>query len=292
MLAMPSPATVCKDLQEIWYSPEYLEYFAPSDDEIPVKYQPLPADASLTALSPCHVADFDPLEEDPEEDPEEDLADYPTDEGDNEEEKEDESSKDDDDEEEGEASEEEEYEYLAPANSAALPVIDYVPSADDMKPFKTDGSVATPPPPRSPQTIVPLSMTHLRRARIFVRPYYPPLPSTEALIVEYASAPIPPSPSLLSPLLSPLPRISSPPLLLPPLHTSPTYARASLGYKATMVYDIPEVDMSSQKRLCLTAPASKFEVGESSTAATARQTWHTLANRVDYGFINTLDASI
>ncbi|GJW95248.1 retrovirus-related pol polyprotein from transposon TNT 1-94 [Tanacetum coccineum] len=50
--------------------------------------------------------------------------------------------------------------------------------------------------------------------------------------------------------------------------------------------------MPSWKRLCLITPASRFEVGESSTAAAARQTRHTLAYRVDYGFIDTVDASI
>ncbi|GJZ16036.1 hypothetical protein Tco_0551713, partial [Tanacetum coccineum] len=34
--------------------PEYPKYVAPSDDEIPVGDQPLPADASPTALSPCY----------------------------------------------------------------------------------------------------------------------------------------------------------------------------------------------------------------------------------------------
>ncbi|GJW66866.1 hypothetical protein Tco_0121290 [Tanacetum coccineum] len=50
--------------------------------------------------------------------------------------------------------------------------------------------------------------------------------------------------------------------------------------------------MLSRKRLCLTALAFKFEVGESSTATVSRQTRHTLARRVDYGFIDTLDTSI
>nr|GEX40612.1 putative reverse transcriptase domain-containing protein [Tanacetum cinerariifolium] len=51
--------------------PEYLEYLVPSDAEAPIKDQPLPDDASPTAISPGYVADSDP-----EEDPEEDLADY------------------------------------------------------------------------------------------------------------------------------------------------------------------------------------------------------------------------
>ncbi|GJY19435.1 hypothetical protein Tco_0390926 [Tanacetum coccineum] len=75
---------------------------------------------------------------------------------------------------------------------------------------------------------------------------------------------------------SPLPVPSSPLLL-------PSVDRRS---------DIPKADMLFQKRLCLTASASRFEVGESLTAAAARQTGHTLARRVDYGFIDTLDASI
>ncbi|GJU56144.1 hypothetical protein Tco_1229858 [Tanacetum coccineum] len=69
--------------------PDYPEYLAPSDDDIPVKDQPLHADASPTALSPGYVADSD-LEEDPEEDP----IDYTTNADDEEEEEE--SSEDDD----------------------------------------------------------------------------------------------------------------------------------------------------------------------------------------------------
>nr|GEV44171.1 hypothetical protein [Tanacetum cinerariifolium] len=175
----------------------------------------------------------------------------------------------------------------------------------------------------------------------------PRSPYNKVLIVEYASAPTPPSPppSSLSPLSSLLLKIPSPPLLLPPLHTSPTYTRAPLGYRATMVQlraaspstyhpllspspspspltsysslfpqipslslhvplpplllpsadcrsDILEADILSWKRLCLTVPASRFEVRESSTAAVARQVGHTLACKVDYVFINTLDESI
>ncbi|GKE77257.1 hypothetical protein Tco_1543377 [Tanacetum coccineum] len=121
--------------------------------------------------------------------------------------------------------------------------------------------------------------------------------STKALIAEFASAPTPSSP---------------PPS---PLSHYATYADAPLGFKAAMIWsraaspppvpspplllpstdqrsDFPEVDMPSQKRLCLTAPDSRFEVRESSTAAAARKTWHTLARRVDYRFVDTVDASI
>nr|GFA11204.1 hypothetical protein [Tanacetum cinerariifolium] len=155
-------------------------------------------------------------EEDPEEDLVEDLVDYLAD-GEDEEEKE-ESSGDDDDEEEEEASDEEEdeeEEHLALADSVALPAIDTVPSVEETKPFETDESVATSPPPRSPQTRVLFSQTCLLRAWKTVIPQPPMAASTEALITEYASAPIPLSPpSLLSPLSSPLLMIPSPPLLL------------------------------------------------------------------------------
>ncbi|GJS63494.1 hypothetical protein Tco_0678058 [Tanacetum coccineum] len=49
--------------------------------------------------------------------------------------------------------------------------------------------------------------------------------------------------------------------------------------------------MPPRKRLLLTAPTPRFEIEESSTAA-ARQPRSTVACRVDYGFVDTLDASI
>ncbi|GJX22805.1 hypothetical protein Tco_0227250 [Tanacetum coccineum] len=57
--------------------PEYPEYLVPSDDEVHIEDQPLPADASPVALSLGYVADSD-LEEDFEED----HVDYPADGGD------------------------------------------------------------------------------------------------------------------------------------------------------------------------------------------------------------------
>nr|GEV63281.1 proteasome-associated protein ECM29 homolog [Tanacetum cinerariifolium] len=96
-------------------------------------------------------------------------------------------------------------------------------------------------------------------------------------IVEYASTPTPPlpPPSLLTPLSSPLLLIPSPPLPLP-----------SPDRRGT----IPEADMPHWKRICFIAPSYRFEIGESSAAA--RQTGHALARGVDYGFIDTLDATI
>nr|GEW67832.1 hypothetical protein [Tanacetum cinerariifolium] len=92
---------------------KYPEYVALSDDEIP--------------------------------DPKKDLADYPTDEGDADEEED--SFEDDEEEEAFEDDGDEEEEHLASVDSTVLPAIDSVPSAEDTKPFETEESAATPPPP-------------------------------------------------------------------------------------------------------------------------------------------------
>ncbi|GJS47643.1 hypothetical protein Tco_0597764 [Tanacetum coccineum] len=75
--------------------PEYPKYLVPSDVEAPLEDQPLPADASPTALSPGYMANSD-SDEDPKEDPEEDHADYPADGGDGEDEPFDDDDDDDD----------------------------------------------------------------------------------------------------------------------------------------------------------------------------------------------------
>ncbi|GJR76949.1 putative reverse transcriptase domain-containing protein [Tanacetum coccineum] len=94
----------------------------PSDEELEeqIEDQPLPADASPTALSPSYIADSD-REED-----EEDPADYPTDGGDNDDNK---SSDDDDDDVEKDEEDEEEEEHLALADPSAVLIDDFVPSS-------------------------------------------------------------------------------------------------------------------------------------------------------------------
>ncbi|GJW60634.1 hypothetical protein Tco_0109969 [Tanacetum coccineum] len=156
-----------------------------------------------------------------------------------------------------------------------LPVIDSVPSAEETEPFETDESSTTPPPPISPQTIVPLSMTRLRGARMIVRPQTPLSTSTKARIIEYAYAPTPPSPSPLTSYSSPLPHIPSPLLLVPspslpiPSPQLPVPLPPLLLPSVDCRSDIPKADMSSRKRLCLTALAYRFEFEESSAAAAA-----------------------
>ncbi|GKE41767.1 hypothetical protein Tco_1469051 [Tanacetum coccineum] len=268
--------------------PEYPKYLVPSDDEVPIEDQPLPADASPTTLSPGYVADFDPSEEDHEEDP----AEYPADGGD-----------DDDDE------DEEEEEHLALTDSTTLPAVDHGPSAEDTEVIETDESTPTPPVP-SPR---------LRRARISVRPQTPMSATTEALIATVIVAlPSSPPPSLLTLLSSPLPQIPSPPLPIPspPTHTSLTYLEAPLGYRAAMIRssvasplplpapssplllpatdcreDVTEANVPPRKRLCLTAPAPRFEVGESSAAVAARQPGLDVTPVTNYSFVDIVDAT-
>ncbi|GKE35623.1 hypothetical protein Tco_1454945, partial [Tanacetum coccineum] len=223
----------------------------------PIEDQPLPDDASPTALSTGYVADSDP-EEDPEEDleeePEEDPTDYPTDGGDD-----DDDSSDDDDEEEYEASEdddeeeyeasedddeEEEEEHSASADSSAVPIDDLVPSAEDTKAFDAKPKkknllsifelrsynclliwldvrfreMATRFDKFAP---TPVPSPRRLTARMSVRPQTSMSAATEALI----AIPSPPLPVPSPPL----------PLPLPPTHTNLTYDEAPLGYKAAKI---------------------------------------------------------
>ncbi|GJZ32842.1 hypothetical protein Tco_0578278 [Tanacetum coccineum] len=268
----------------------YPEYLASSNDDIPVKDQPLPVDASSTALSPGYATDSN-LQEDLEKDPEEDPADYPADEED----------KDD----------EEEEEHLALTDSPIIPTVDPVPSAEDTEAFETNESAPTPP--TSPHHIVLFSETNPRTTRMSVQPDTLPSPSAEARFAEFASAPTPllPPPYLLTPLSSPLLYIPSPPLPLPlpSTHTIPTYTEVPLGYRAARIRlrvaspplllpstthrdDLPKADMSLWKIVHFTAPIARFKVGQSSTAVAARHPSSTMAYTVSYRFLDTLDASI
>ncbi|GJV58996.1 hypothetical protein Tco_1465096 [Tanacetum coccineum] len=290
---MPGPEHL-HSLVEVPYvpEPEYPEYLIPSDAEAPLEDHPLPVDASPTSLSLGYVADSY-SDEDPKEDPEEEHADYPADEGDDDDEpyNDDDDDIDDEDEEPFEdEDDDEEEEHLALADSFAIPVVDHVPSAEDTEAFKIDEVAPTPvPSPRWHTT------------RMSVRPQTPiPLPS-EAEVERLLALPIPP-PSPLSPWSSPLPQIPSPPLPPPPsslhlpppvptslpLPSSPLPASLSVPPPVDRREDTPEAELPPRKRLCLTTPTSRNEVGESSTAAPRPTGGH----RADYGFIGTMDAEI
>ncbi|GJR95821.1 hypothetical protein Tco_0267995 [Tanacetum coccineum] len=74
----------------------------------------------------------------------------------------------------------------------------------------------------------------------------------------------------------------TPPLLPIPLPTPSTSRRV----------DIPEADTPPRKRLLLTTPRPSCEVGESSAAAAARQPGPTMAHRVDYSSVHTMETRI
>nr|GEU90471.1 hypothetical protein [Tanacetum cinerariifolium] len=270
----PSPVEIPYVLE-----PEYPEYLVPSDAEVPLEDQPLPADASPTTVSPDYVADSN-LDEDPEKDLEDDHADYPADRGDGDDDPSDDDDDDDDiddeDEEpfEDEEDDDKEEEHLAPADSSVIPIVDHVPPAGDTEAFETDESAPTP---RLPHTIILLSQTRLHRARKTVRLEPPMSASMKACIARHVA------------LLSPPLHVPSIPLPLPlPLTTSLTDIEAPLGYRAAKIRmralllsisrktDTPEADVPPQKRVCLTTPAPRFEVGESSTVGATRKPGPTL----------------
>ncbi|GJR73188.1 putative reverse transcriptase domain-containing protein, partial [Tanacetum coccineum] len=103
-------------------------------------------------------------------------------------------------------------------------------------------------------------------------PVYIPEPEhPEDLVPAEDEAPTPPLPPFF---LSP----RTPPLLPIPLPAPSTSRRA----------DIPEADTPPRKRLLLTTPRPSCEVGESSAAA-ARQPGPTMAHRVDYSLVDTME---
>ncbi|GJT54065.1 hypothetical protein Tco_0989119 [Tanacetum coccineum] len=201
--------------------------------------------------------------------PEEDHADYPANGGDGDDEPSDDDDDDDDTNEEDEEpfedeDDDEEEEHLAPADSSAIPVVDPIPSAGDTEAFETDKAEVE---------------------RLFALPILPtsPLSPWSSLLPQIPSPPLPPPPSSLHlppPVPTSLPLPSSP---LPPLPAS-----LSIPPPVNRREDTPEAELPPRKRLCLTTPTLRNEVGESSTVAPRPTGGH----RVDYGFIGTVNAEI
>ncbi|GJV30636.1 hypothetical protein Tco_1387084 [Tanacetum coccineum] len=227
----------------------------------------------------------------PEEDSEEEHADYPTDGGD------DDDDDDTDDEDEDPFKEEEKEEHLALADPSDVPVVDPAPILLPPE-EEVERLLALPTPPPSPLISLSPPSAEERLARCLAAPALPssPLPRLPhpygspnhvrappgfraAMGRLRASSPLPPPVPATLPLPSPpLPPLPSSPL--PPLPDSlfiPPVDRRE---------DIPEAELPPRKRLCLTTPASRYEVGESSTAVPRP----TGGRRVDYGFVGTLDA--
>ncbi|GJS29186.1 hypothetical protein Tco_0489806 [Tanacetum coccineum] len=294
------------------FVPEHViqEFMPPEDEVFPAEEQPLLAAVSHTADSLGYIADSDPEEdeEDPEEDPKEDPADYPTNRDDDDTEEEEPPEDKADDEEE----EEEEEEHLAHADSTdvAFLAVDHVPSAEETEPFETNESAATPPPHPAYRVTARISIraqtpvslpSDTEVARLLAIPTLPPsplspwssplpqIPSPLLLVsppLPVSPPPLPASPtyplgyraamiwlraetlstSYRLPLSTPL--TWTPPLLPIPLPTSsPPFLLPSTVCRA----GVSEVTLPPQKRLCITL-GPRYEVGESSSALTARPT--------------------
>ncbi|GJX00080.1 hypothetical protein Tco_0183993 [Tanacetum coccineum] len=202
-------------------APPSPNYFMPPEDEVfPTKELPLPVVVSPTTDSPGYIADSDPEED--EEDPEEDPSDYPADGGDDDDDELSDDDEDDDDDVKEDEDEEEEEEH----------------------PTLTD---SVPPP------------VHRVTDRMSTREQ-PPTPFwSEAEIARLLAIPSPP-PSPLSPWLSPLPHIPSPPLPVSspvpvsplPLPVCPTYP---LGYRAAMIRLRAKTPSTSHPLLLSTPPS-------------------------------------
>ncbi|GJV25611.1 hypothetical protein Tco_1378306 [Tanacetum coccineum] len=149
--------------------------------------------------------------------------------------------------------------------------------------------------PRSPEYV-----PDLIKLEDHVPVYIPEPEHPEDLVPAEDEAPTPLlQPSFLSPRIRPLsPRAlatemrdvtssfhhllhpsGTPPLLPIPLPAPSTSRRA----------DILEADTPPRKRLLLTTPRPRCEVGESSAAAAVRQPGPTMAHRVDYSLVDTME---
>ncbi|GJX65003.1 hypothetical protein Tco_0299346 [Tanacetum coccineum] len=137
---------------------------------------------------------------------------------------------------------------------------DLVPAEDEapIEPYITEVASA-PTPPLPPPSLLPT----------LIRP-----PHTRAAMAQRRAT----TPSIYHSLLP----AGTPPLLPIPLPAPSTSRRA----------DIPEADTPPRKRLLLTAPTPSVKVRESSAAAAARQPGSTMARRVDYSFIDTVDTRV
>ncbi|GJV20524.1 hypothetical protein Tco_1369544, partial [Tanacetum coccineum] len=176
-------------------------------------------------------------------------------------------------------------------------------------PFKSEEEVerllALPPPP--PSLLISLSPPSAEEclARCLAAPALPssPLPIVPHPYGSPNHVRAPPgfraamgrlrasSPSTHPPLHPPPPLLHPPSSLHlpPPLPTSllpPLPASLSIPPLVDHREDTPEAELPPRKRLCLTALTSRYEVGESSTAAPRPAGGH----GIDYGFIGTLNA--
>nr|GEX09176.1 hypothetical protein [Tanacetum cinerariifolium] len=249
--------------------PEYPEYLPQANDMLPVEEQPLLAAVSPTAESPRYIMESEPEIEPEENDRDDEKSEgdsigYPTSGGDNDanDDGDDllEDDVDDEDEEESSDSEEEEEEHLAPTVSApALHTsILAFEESNETEPFEEGETTTTPPPFRY----------HVA-ARISVQPHILMPFCLESEVKRLLAIPTPPL-STVSPTSYPLPPFLMPLPIFTPLPTSsfplPSSIPSTSGSES-----IPEAAIPLRKRARFTTPTSRYEIGESSVAAAARQ---------------------
>ncbi|GJR55167.1 hypothetical protein Tco_1405688 [Tanacetum coccineum] len=185
--------------------------------------------------------------------PEEDHADYPANGGDGDDEPFDDDDDDDDTDDEDEEpfedeDDDEEEEHLAPADSSAIPLSTLFPQLGIQRHL------------RLMRLHLQMSITRRHKLGCMSDPRHIYVASAAEETIP--SPPLPPPPSSLHlppPVPTSLPLPSSP---LPPLPAS-----LSVPPLVDRREDTPEAELPPRKRLCLTTPTSRNEVGESSTAA-------------------------
>nr|GEY22258.1 reverse transcriptase domain-containing protein [Tanacetum cinerariifolium] len=163
------------------------------------------------------------------------------------------------------------------------------PKEEDPKEEESDDNVASKKEPSKGFDDTKSSEASTRLARVAKLPTMPTLP-----------------PSPLTPMSSPLPQISSPPLLVPssplipslplplPVHVETHSLEQDVAAALLMLpsttrrSEVPEADMPPRKRLCFATHIIRFEVGESSAVVATRPP------RDLYGFVDTteIEASI
>ncbi|GKE89221.1 hypothetical protein Tco_1566696 [Tanacetum coccineum] len=229
------------------------------------------ATVSPTTDSPGYIVNSNP-----EEDPTNYPADGGDDDDDDDESSDDDEDDDDDDVEEDEDEEEQEHPALADSVSPLVARLLAIPTS--------------PPSPLSPlSSPLPQILSPLPQILSPPLPVSPlPLPSSPTYPLGYRAAMIrlkAETPSTSHPLPSSTPPLGTPPLLPIPLLTpSPPMLLSSTVCRT----GVSEVTLPPWKRLCI-AIGPRYEVGESSSAPTARPTG---GFRADYRFVGTLDNEI
>ncbi|GJY80149.1 hypothetical protein Tco_0492900 [Tanacetum coccineum] len=164
-----------------------------------------------------------------------------------------------------------------PYEEAARQLLEQAPRSPEYVPDPMELEDHVPvyiPEPEHPEDLVPAEdeAPTPPLPPFFLSPRIRP-PRTRAAMAQMRAT----TPSTYHPLLL----SGTPPLLPIPLPALSTSRRAN----------IPEVDTPPQKRLLLTTPRPSCEVGESSATAAARQPGRTIAHRVDYSLVDTMETS-